>query len=298
MDTFLEILRYVGGPLLGALIGYFTNWLAVRMLFRPYYPKKIGKWRLPFTPGIIPKRKAALAKAVGKAVGEKLLTGEDLTAAIVSDKAKENVADAAVGFLKSEKTAGEFVNDFIPEQKREKVIESAEDFLTDKIYSAVGGLNLGGLVADEGVKAIKQKKASLGMLAMFLSDNLITSLAEKLSDGVNVYVEENGRQLIAGAVKSEMEKTLNSPLSSFTDKIDESVIRNAVGAVYESAARNLIAGIADSLDICGIVEDKINAMDVKELEALVLSVMKKELKAIVNLGALIGLILGVVMIFV
>ena len=69
METFLLILKYVGGPLLGAAIGYFTNWLAVRMLFRPYYPKKLGKWRLPFTPGIIPKRKGALAKAVGKAVG-------------------------------------------------------------------------------------------------------------------------------------------------------------------------------------------------------------------------------------
>ena len=36
METFLLILKYVGGPLLGAVIGYFTNWLAVRMLFRPY----------------------------------------------------------------------------------------------------------------------------------------------------------------------------------------------------------------------------------------------------------------------
>ena len=61
---------------------------------------------------------------------------------------------------------------------------------------------------------------------------------------------------------------------------------------------NLFASVAESLDVCAVVEEKINAMDVKELEKLVLSVMKKELNAIVNLGALIGLILGVVMIFV
>ena len=69
METFLIILKYVGAPLLGAIIGCFTNCLAVKMLFRPYYPKRIGKWQLPFTPGIIPKRKGALAKAVGRAVG-------------------------------------------------------------------------------------------------------------------------------------------------------------------------------------------------------------------------------------
>ena len=41
-----------------------------------------------------------------------------------------------------------------------------------------------------------------------------------------------------------------------------------------------------------IVEEKIRDMDVAKLEALILSVMKKELNAIVNLGALIGLVIG------
>ena len=60
----------------------------------------------------------------------------------------------------------------------------------------------------------------------------------------------------------------------------------------------MFASLTESIDVCAIVEEKINAMDVKEREKLVLSVMKKELNAIVNLGALIGLILGIIMIFV
>lgn len=44
-------------PLLGCLIGYVTNSLAVKMLFRPYRPLRIGKFRIPFTPGMIPKDK-------------------------------------------------------------------------------------------------------------------------------------------------------------------------------------------------------------------------------------------------
>ena len=38
-------------------------------------------------------------------------------------------------------------------------------------------------------------------------------------------------------------------------------------------------------------------MDVLEIEELVLSVMKKELDTIVNLGALIGFVIGIVNIF-
>ena len=41
--------------LLGSIIGYFTNSLAIKMLFRPHKAIFIGKHQLPFTPGIIPK---------------------------------------------------------------------------------------------------------------------------------------------------------------------------------------------------------------------------------------------------
>ena len=47
-----------------------------------------------------------------------------------------------------------------------------------------------------------------------------------------------------------------------------------------------------------IVEDKINDMEVSELEDLVMQVMKNELQTIVNLGALIGAVIGVINIFV
>ena len=48
------------------------------------------------------------------------------------------------------------------------------------------------------------------------------------------------------------------------------------------------------LNISQMIEDKINAMDMDELEKLVLQVMKKELDTIVNLGAVIGLLLGLI----
>ena len=300
MEIFLTVLRCAGGPLIGALIGYLTNWLAVKMLFRPYYPKRLGKWKLPFTPGIIPKRQPALAKAVGRAVGEQLLTKEDLTKAVVSENAKERVADYAVELFKNakDKTAGEMLNSVIPQDKCGQLKERAESFISEKIYSAVSELNLGEVVAQEGVKAVNEKKATLGMLAMFLSDGLVASVAEKLAEGVNGYIAENGRSVISAAVNKELDKVLDAPLSELTQSIDESVIRNTACSLYELAVKSLLSGFAESFDICAIVEQKINGMEVKELEKLVLSVMKKELNAIVNIGALIGFILGIIMIFI
>ncbi len=61
---------------IGAIIGGFTNHIAIKMLFRPLEPKYIGSWRLPFTPGIIPRRRADIATQLGNTVVTYLLTPE------------------------------------------------------------------------------------------------------------------------------------------------------------------------------------------------------------------------------
>ena len=59
----------------GALSGGLTNVIAVWMLFHPYEERGRGPARIQ---GAIPKNKPRLAKAIGKVVGEKLLTSSDL----------------------------------------------------------------------------------------------------------------------------------------------------------------------------------------------------------------------------
>ena len=59
---------------MGALIGYGTNTLAVEMLFRPFTPKYLGKWRLPFTPGLIPKEQARIAESLGELIEKELFS--------------------------------------------------------------------------------------------------------------------------------------------------------------------------------------------------------------------------------
>ncbi|MDG2618011.1 DUF445 domain-containing protein [Thermoleptolyngbya oregonensis NK1-22] len=68
----------VAPPILGGIIGYFTNDIAIKMLFRPYKPIYLGGRRLPFTPGLIPANQERLAQRISNAILGSLLTPEEL----------------------------------------------------------------------------------------------------------------------------------------------------------------------------------------------------------------------------
>jgi uncharacterized membrane protein YheB (UPF0754 family) len=69
---------YVTPPIAGGIIGYFTNDIAIKMLFRPYQVIYIGRRRVPFTPGLIPRNQERLALNVSKTIMGALLTPEEL----------------------------------------------------------------------------------------------------------------------------------------------------------------------------------------------------------------------------
>ncbi|MGH7483281.1 MAG: DUF445 family protein [Longimicrobiales bacterium] len=66
----------------GALAGGVTNAVAIWMLFHPYEPPRLGRRRLGWFQGAVPKNKARLAAAMGRTVGTQLLTPADVTRAI------------------------------------------------------------------------------------------------------------------------------------------------------------------------------------------------------------------------
>lgn len=69
-----RLLVFIVPPLVGAIIGYVTNAIAIKMLFRPLRPWYIGRWRVPFTPGILPRQREKLADNIGRMVERELIT--------------------------------------------------------------------------------------------------------------------------------------------------------------------------------------------------------------------------------
>lgn len=63
-------------PFIAALVGWFTNFIAVKMLFHPKEPVNIlGVYTLH---GIFPKNQSKVAENIGRMVADELLSSEDL----------------------------------------------------------------------------------------------------------------------------------------------------------------------------------------------------------------------------
>lgn len=77
--------------IIGAAIGGFTNYLAIKMLFRPHNAIYIKSWQLPFTPGLIPKRRHELATQIGNIVTKHLLTPEVFKNRFLSEDIKKSI---------------------------------------------------------------------------------------------------------------------------------------------------------------------------------------------------------------
>ncbi|WP_166244601.1 DUF445 domain-containing protein [Paenibacillus turpanensis] len=104
-----------------ALIGGVTNHLAIKMLFHPRQAVYLAGRKLPFTPGLIPKRRDEVAVALGKVVSEYLVTSQGLAQALE----KPALRDAAAGKLRllveewtaKEETLQELLLRFWPEER-------------------------------------------------------------------------------------------------------------------------------------------------------------------------------------
>ncbi|MGI5901926.1 MAG: DUF445 domain-containing protein [Desulfitobacteriia bacterium] len=291
----------LAGPVIGSLIGYVTNFIAVKMLFRPLRPVKIGKFRLPFTPGIFPKRKDSLAKALGNAVGNNLLTGEDLEQFFLTLEVKEKILQKITTFYSSEDplTFKKLATAYIQEEDYLRGRAKVEALLTQKIYFGILELDLGDIIIRESKRAIKEKTEGT-MLAFMVNDKLITSLTTPIGNKIETYIKENGLAIIRSLVSAELGKLEDQAIPQFLNEVglEEQRVLEIADRIYSEFIRTKVAEFIKQFDIPGVVEGKVKAMDVLEIEQLVLSVMRKELKAVVNLGALIGLIIGTINIFI
>lgn len=78
MANWSDLWILIAPPVLGGIIGYFTNDLAIKMLFRPYKPIRVSGRQLPFTPGLIPRNQERLAQRVSDTIMGSLLTPKEL----------------------------------------------------------------------------------------------------------------------------------------------------------------------------------------------------------------------------
>lgn len=284
-------------PLIGAGIGYVTNWIAVKMMFRPLHPIKIGKFTLPFTPGIIPKNQPKLAESIGNTISNNLLTDNDLKEVLLSNEVKEYIlSNINLSFNKLKENQDSLKNTickFIKENDYNATVSLIESNISSSIYKTVLEANLGTLISNQIEIAAKEKLKG-SMLGFFGGNSIIDSFIPAINEKLDEYIKNNGKELINNMVKKEIEKYSSLSISELSANLKNAdfTFDDIVIACYEKLVDTKVSDFLKTLNISKIVSEKIKAMDVLDLEKLLLDIMKKELNALVNLGAVIGFILG------
>ena len=129
-------MRFIIPIIVGAIIGYITNWLAIKMLFRPYEEKKFLGLHVPFTPGLIPKERDRIARSVGKTIGEYLLSPEIIIGALSKDKMDYHIklwVESNINKLKEEdRTIKAFIMD-LNYGNINRLLELVEGKITESI---------------------------------------------------------------------------------------------------------------------------------------------------------------------
>lgn len=284
--------HYIIPPLIGAVIGYCTNYIAVKMLFRPRNEIKVLGHTLPFTPGAIPKNKPRLAKAIGEVVETTFFGEETISAQFLSGEAEDNaVAQMVRGMDRPISDLG--ISVLGSEEKYEKGLDRLSEILSQQLLQSLRSGETIRMVSDTVIdKLVDQFRG--GMLGMFITDSFVESAKQMVEAGIQGEIEDKGEKFLNRMVRSQMDTWSRDTLSEiafeagYSDERVERILRKA----YRGAVKSAVPALIDRINVSGMIEEKVNDMSNEQLEELVLSVMKRELNLIVNLGALIGLILG------
>lgn len=320
---------YFVAPLLGGLIGYITNDIAIRMLFRPHKAKYLFGIHIPFTPGIIPKEKGRIAEAIGGVISENLMNNEVLEKYLLSDEMIGKVRSAVEEFIstqqQNQESVARFLGHYLSKDEIDSIAQNINQSITKQTYEKLADSSVGDKVAHIAIDHVAQKLTIdgaqellsgiggalgglKGMAAGLFGGNIVAKFLGMLREpaehflakNINTMLRDNGEEIVSNMIGGEVDNFLNKPVCKLLEGHEEQLAQtvDSIESIYRSIITEHLPKILESIDISKIVRERINEMDVNETEKLIFQVMDKELKAIVWLGALLGLLMGCINCFV
>lgn len=227
------LLTIVLMAVLGALIGGITNFIAIKMLFRPYKAVYIGKWRLPFTPGLIPKRRDELSTQLGRTIVQHLLTPETFKKRFFNEEMRNKLEGWLYRELKtyvfeSQRSLNGWL-EIAGQQNLDVRIESKLDELVDRqalaLRAYIEGKTIGELLPENWKEETEQKMIHGVKYAIDQGSDYFASLEgrQTVKNFFDEFLESRGRfghmlhsllgesKPIVDRIQPEIIKFLNSP---------------------------------------------------------------------------------------
>ena len=164
-------------PIVAALIGWGTNVIAIRMLFRPRKPIRILGFELL---GVLPKRRLEIARSIGEVLQDDLLPMDELIAAVNTEETRTRVAGIIANNLAAK--IHRFLPRFLLEHAEEKIRYYLEDMVNSEIESLFAQLG----------DSLSQELQEQRLLSKFVED--------KIASFDLIYLEE----LVLKVAKNEL----------------------------------------------------------------------------------------------
>jgi len=250
-----------GFVLFAVMHGYFAAWLAVWMLFYPREPRFIGRWRIPFTPGLVPSSRRTLECAIAEAVSTQLLRPEILEESANRQGLPRLIRTALPDHLDDLSEDREF-----QELLSQGVAQAVKDYLRSR----------------SGLKSEFQETSLIpfGKAAGITLDGILSSLWSHLEAAVDKLCRSSR---FRDAMKESVHKVA---LEMKTDG-------TPVAVKVESMAGRMLGAAMNSLDVRAIVIERLGSLSNEEIEKLVYFTAGRQLQSIKNVAAAIGVLFGV-----
>jgi uncharacterized membrane protein YheB (UPF0754 family) len=291
--------------LLGSVSGGFTSWVAVVLIFRPY-ERTFGLH------GAVPKNKARLAKTIGKTVGERLLTPADILAELQQSGLRESIEaklrDVALEALEKEHASlramlppsvvGEIERTLIDAgpgagEAYARYVASAAFEAQVRAFVDKSGNEVA--VNEGGTAVIVGKKPGIAARASGLASGIVNDMIVKWA--LRAARSERARAMAAEAVSGGVASLLDKPIGRLSRWVPQDaaqrMVEAAAPAVWDQIIEKLPA-LLETVDIPAMVERKVLGFSTQRVEEIVRGVTQRELTLIVQLGYVLGGMIGAV----
>ncbi|HBA69853.1 MAG TPA: hypothetical protein DCZ40_10935 [Lachnospiraceae bacterium] len=290
--------KIIVAPILGGIIGYITNDLAIKMLFHPRNSIYIGKFHIPFTPGLIPQQKYRIAKSIGR-LGSRLLDEETLRDALFSQETVQRLREKMQEFWDSLKEENRTVREILElnweEEKLNGQLECVRKQVADAVSAKVIQANLGQTMVEAVWNAVTERTRANLLFSSFSSDRHVKELFINVFESkINEIIAEKAPDMIEHEFDKLQTELLDTRICELYLKYEDKTeaVTGYVLQFYQTLLDKNIEKLLSVVDVEQIVTDKINSFDAAELENMIFGIMKRELKAIVYLGAVLGFCMG------
>ena len=165
--------------LIGALIGWMTNVIAIKLMFRPIEPigLKGTRWVIQ---GLIPKRKKEIAKTIGDVIRDELISMETIVDKVIEDMDKKQIVDMIKGKVIS--VASEKMPSLIPSMFKGLILQNVEAIIDENGEAMV--IELGEKLSHRAIEAI--------------------DISQMVEDQINGYDFEKIEEIVLKIAKTEL----------------------------------------------------------------------------------------------